>query len=140
MSRSGYNFGYMRDWGNTNPMQNTMFNDNVMKGGAGGGDFQPSFMQGMLGYTNNETGMTNGGWGAPAMGAIGSIGNAFMGMKQYGLAKDQLAESKRQFDKNFAAQKKMTNTRLRDRQRARVASSSSGAYQDVDKYMKKNGV
>ena len=79
------------------------------------------------------------GWGNTAMGAAGGLFNAWMGMKQYGLAKDTLETNKQQFAQNFAAQQKMTNSRLEDRQRARVASNA-GAYQSVGDYMKQNGV
>lgn len=97
----------------------------------------PSFLDGMLGSTVN--GVTTQGWGGLALGAAQGIGNAWMGMKQYGLAKDQLAQSKKQFDLNFGAQQKTTNAALEDRQRARVASNP-GAYQSVGDYMKKNGI
>lgn len=80
-----------------------------------------------------------GGWAGTALGVAQGIGNAFMGMKQYGLAKDQLAASKKQFETNFAAQKGLTNANLEDRQRARIASNA-GAYQSVGDYMNKNGV
>lgn len=92
---------------------------------------------GFLGKTEN--GVTSQGWGGMALGAAQGIGNAFMGMKQYGLAKDQLAQSKKQFELNFGAQQKTTNAALSDRQTARVASNP-GAYQSVGDYMKKNGI
>ena len=79
------------------------------------------------------------GWGGLALGAAGGLASAFMGMKQYGLAKQTLAENKRQFQLNYDAQKQTTNTRLEDRQRARVASNS-GAYQSVGDYMGANKV
>ena len=78
------------------------------------------------------------GWGTPALGAIGGITNAFMGMKQYGLAKKTFDESKRQFELNYGAQRDLTNNQLEDRQRARVASN--GNYQSVAAYMDKNRV
>ena len=86
-----------------------------------------------------ENGVTTQGWGSAALGVAQGLGNTFMGMKQYGLAKDQLAQSKKQFELNYGAQKKTTNTALEDRQAARVASNS-GAYQSVGDYMKKNGI
>lgn len=80
--------------------------------------------------------MTGQGWGAPALGAAQGLFSAYMGMKQYGLMKDQLSESKRQFGLNFDAQKNTTNAQLEDRQKARVASNP-GAYESVDSYMDK---
>ena len=79
------------------------------------------------------------GWGGMAMGAASGLANAFMGMKQYGLAKDTLANNKQQFQMQYDAQKQMTNSNLEDRQRARVASNP-GAYQSVGDYMTKYGV
>jgi len=79
------------------------------------------------------------GWGGLAVGAASGLLNSYMGMKQYGMAKDNLAESKRQYDSNYAAQKTTTNASLEDRQRARVASNE-GAYQSVGDYMNKNGI
>ena len=96
------------------------------------------FMKGMLGG-KDASGMQMQGWGMPALSAVQGIGNAWMGMKQYGLAKDQFNFTKEQFAKNFGAQQKLTNSRLEDRQRARIASNP-GAYQSVGTYMKENGI
>ena len=79
------------------------------------------------------------GWGGLALGGASGLASTIMGMKQYGLAKKSLAENKRQFQLNYDAQKQTTNTRLEDRQRARVASNA-GAYQSVGDYMGTNGI
>lgn len=79
------------------------------------------------------------GWGGAAIGGLNSLVNAFMGMKQYGIAKKTLAENKRQFNTNFDAQRQMVNSQLEDRQRARIASNP-GAYQSVGEYMDRYGV
>lgn len=94
---------------------------------------------GFFSSTNGKTGVTSQGWGAPAFAVGQGLFNAWLGMKQYGLFKDQLAESKRQFGLNYAAQAKTTNTALEDRQRARVASNP-GAYQSVGDYMAANRI
>jgi hypothetical protein len=73
------------------------------------------------------------------MSGAQSLGNLWMGMQQYGLAKDTFNENKRQFGLNYDAQRKSTNSRLEDRQAARVASNP-GAYQSISEYMKKNGI
>lgn len=78
------------------------------------------------------------GWGDMTVGAASGLFNAWMGMKQYGLAKDSLNEGKRQFGLNFNAQKTTTNSALEDRQRARV--QSGGAYESVSSYMDRNGI
>lgn len=106
--------------------------------GAGTGIVDPTFMQSMLGYTN-ANGAQQAGWGGLALGAAQGIGNAWLGMKQYGLAQDMFKENKRQYNQNYAAQRQSTNTRLEDRQRARVASNP-GAYQSVGDYMNQNRI
>ncbi len=79
------------------------------------------------------------GWGGMAMGAASGISSAMLGWGQYNMAKDALATNQKQFQMQYDAQKKMTNSNLEDRQRARVASNA-GAYQSVGDYMNKNGV
>lgn len=101
---------------------------------------RPDFLSwdGLLGGTNAD-GTKSNGWGSAALGLIQGLGGAYMGMKQYGLAKEQLQFSKDAFNKNYEAQKSMTNASMEDRQRARVASNA-GAYQSVGDYMAKNGI
>lgn len=84
-------------------------------------------------------GTTGGGYGTVGLNVLQGLGNAYMGMKQYGLAKNSLEESKKQFNLNYDAQRKTTNAALEDRQAARVASNPGG-YQSVGDYMKKNGI
>lgn len=87
----------------------------------------------------NADGSTTGGWGSAALGVAQGLGNAYMGMQQYGLAKKALAQSKEQFERNYAAQRQTTNASLEDRQRARVASNPT-AYQSVGDYMNTYGI
>lgn len=103
--------------------------------GTGGGfmDTLNSILSGAIGTKEAP------GWGGMALGGASAIMSGIMGMKQYGLAKDALAENKRQFALNYDAQKATTNTQLQDRQRARVASNA-GAYQSVGDYMNQNGI
>jgi hypothetical protein len=79
------------------------------------------------------------GWGQLALGAAGGLASSYLGMKQYGLAKQQLAEARRQFDLNYNTQRKMLNTQMEDRQAARVASNPT-AYQSVGDYMQQNRI
>lgn len=97
---------------------------------------QRSFMDGLLGYEGKNGYVP--GWGGMALSAASGIGQSLMAMKQYGLMEDQLKEQKRQFDINYAMQKKSFNSQVEDRQRARVASNP-GAYESVSDYMKKYG-
>ena len=108
-------------------------------GGSNPPAFEPSFMQSLTGYTDNGSGMKTDGWGSLALSGIGTGINAYMGMQQLGLAKDQLAESKRQYNQNWAAQQKTVNSQMADRQAARVASNPN-AYESVSSYMNKNGI
>lgn len=130
-----------------NPMSNLLeIGDPRAFGSAaptGGGGWFSGFGKtledsGFLGRTD-VNGNKFQGWGGAALGVAQGLGDAFMGMKKYGLAKDTFNENKRQFALNYGAQQKMTNARLEDQQRARVASNA-GAYQSVGDYMKKNGV
>jgi hypothetical protein len=75
----------------------------------------------------------------PTLAGAQALGSLYLGMKQYGLAKETLANNKAQFERNFDAQKRTTNASLEDRQRARVASNP-GAYQSVGDYMNQNEV
>ena len=94
-------------------------------------------LSGSSSWTDGKLGPN--GWGGMALNAAGGLMQGFLGMKQYGLAKKTLEENKRQFQMNYDAQKQSTNTRLEDRQRARVASNS-GAYQSVGDYMGANRI
>jgi hypothetical protein len=93
-----------------------------------------SFLQ-----NKNSDGSTYGGYGMAALGVAQGLGNLYLGMKQYNLAKDTLAENKMQFRNNYEAQRTTTNAQLRDRQNARVASNA-GAYQSVSDYMRDNEI
>lgn len=89
--------------------------------------------------TKDKNGLETQGWGGPALGLAGAGLNAFMGMKQFNLAKETLQANKDQYAANFDAQRTTTNSALEDRQRARVASNA-GAYQSVGDYMDKNRI
>ena len=112
----------------------TSFSDFIAPQAAG----NTGFMSGMLGSVDPRTGLKTEGWGGLALGAAQGLAGAYMGMKNYGLAKQSLAQGKEQFERNYAAQKTTTNSALEDRQRARVASGSG--YQSVDEYMNKNRI
>lgn len=87
-------------------------------------------------FGNGKTGQM--GIAPAAIGAVSSLGNAWLGMKQYGLAKKQFKESKRQFNLNYARQTDTINRQLEDRQRARVAANSNAI--PVAEYMAQYGV
>lgn len=78
-------------------------------------------------------------YGGTLLGAAQGLGNLFLGMKQYGLAKDALKESRRQFQLNYDAQRKLTNARLMDRQNARRAADPT-RHMSAEEYLEKYGV
>ena len=87
---------------------------------------------GFLGSDGNQ------GWGGMALGALGSLGGAFMSMQNYNLARDTLKSSQDQFAKNYAAQRQVLNTQMEDRQRARVAANP--ANESVESYLGRNRI
>jgi hypothetical protein len=93
---------------------------------------------GVIGYTDPNN-MRVDGWGGLALGAATGLGSLYLGMQQYNLAKETLANNKAQFERQYQANKQLTNSNLEDRQRARVASNA-GAYQSVGDYMAQNGI
>ena len=96
-------------------------------------------MDSAFGGIDKQSGNATNGWAMPAIQAGSSILNAHMGMKQYGMAKKNLQENKRQFNLNFDTQAQTLNTQMEDRQRSRVASNPN-AHMSVSDYMNKNRV
>ena len=94
---------------------------------------------GLLSSIDAKTGLKTPGMLDYGIGALSGLGNLWMGMQNYGLAKDQLKFQKDAYNKNYAAQAKTTNANLEDRQAARVASNPT-AYQSVSDYMAKNRI
>lgn len=101
----------------------------------GGSDLAGSFMP----KINPETGkMETLGWGMPALQGLSSLGNLYLGMKNYGLAKDQLRTQKEQFNMNYNNQKQLLNTQMEDRQRTEAGGSSKA--ESVESYMARNRI
>ena len=100
--------------------------------------FTPTAMQEFLGYTDPSSGYRSSGWGNTALGGAAALGNLYMGMKNYGLAKDSLALQKDQYAKNYAANMKLTNAQLADRQARRVQENPNAM--GVSEYMGKYGL
>lgn len=69
--------------------------------------------------------------------AAAGLWGAFNGMQQTKLAKQQMANSLNQWNKNYDNQVATYNTRLEDRQNARVAAQGANQ-QDTASYMAKN--
>ena len=82
------------------------------------------------GGIDKATGQRFNGVGGLALGGLQGLGNLYMGMQQYGLARDQLQFSKDAFNKNYGAQKTTTNNQIRSRNFARNAANP-GMYQNM---------
>lgn len=97
---------------------------------------KPSFFDGMLGTPDKQ------GWGDLALGAVKTGLGAFIGMKQYGLAKKQFEFQKNAWNKEYEINKNLTNERLETRQNRRNAESgvSGMKFDDTASYMSKYGV
>ena len=83
---------------------------------------------------NSQYGSTITGGLQAATGLWG----AYNGMQQNKLVKQQMANSLNQWNKNYANQVASYNTRLEDRQNARVAAQGTKYHQDTASYMEKN--
>ncbi len=94
---------------------------------------------GALNSIDKTTGQKLDGWGGLGLNTVAGLGQAFMGMKQYGLMKDQFNFQKNAWNKEFGAQKGLINSQLEDRQKRRVAEQP-GQHEDVASYMNKYGV
>lgn len=92
-----------------------------------------------LATTTAANGMKTQGLFDMGLGAAQGLMGSYLGFQNLGIAKDTLAQNKRQFDLNFGAQQKLTNSRLADRQAARIAANPT-AYTPVAEYMAKNGI
>lgn len=92
-----------------------------------------------LGGTEGIDWFGKGGLLQTGAGLAQGLAGVYMGMKQYGLQKEMFEENKRQYAQNYAAQRGLTNARMEDRQRARVASNA-GAYESVGDYMNRHQV
>lgn len=93
---------------------------------------------GVVGSTDPVTKVHTDGWGTPAIGLLSGLGQLFMGMKQYGLAKSMVADARSQFERNYNTQRQVLNTRMEDRQRAKVAANKKA--ESVESYMNRNRV
>ena len=96
-----------------------------------------------LGGIDKASGNRTMGAAAPLMQGAGALMSGFMGMKQYGLSKKVFENNKQQFERNFDAQKGITNSQLSDRQDRRNADARAngmtGTTSTAD-YMSKWGV
>ena len=110
---------------------------------GGVGDWFTNFGQrlrdsGFFDYTDTKTGIKYQGWGMPTINTAFGLGNLYLALKNYGIAKDTLNFQKDAFNKNYTAQRNLINSSLEDRQRRRVQENPNAT--PVDQYMAKYGV
>lgn len=145
-----YNSLATRDWGGYTPP--VLGFDQISQQNVGGNPFevapqfgvgqsagQGSWWDSLFDRTDMKTGMKSQGMAAPMIQGASALMSGILGWKQFGLQKDALKQTKKEFDMNWGAQQKSVNSSLEDRQRARVASNP-GAYQSVGEYMDKNRI
>jgi hypothetical protein len=95
-------------------------------------------MQRWLGGTAKD-GSQTGGYVPTALNVGQGLLQGYLGMKQYGLAKDAFKQNRREFNLNYDAQQQSVNSQLEDRQRNRVRGNPD-AYESVSSYMGRNRV
>lgn len=87
----------------------------------------------------NSQGMQSPGWGQQGMNmGMGAL-QAYLAIRQYGLARDAFNENRRQFNLNYDNQAQQINRELEERQRTRVHDNPS-FYESVGSYMDRNRV
>ena len=137
------------NWGNATAWNNPSQTPNAVSSivtspldlnstGTGWQGFGNALGQGWKGFEGLLSGDSGKALGTAFV--IGSqLAGAWTGMQQLKLANKQFNLQKDLMNKNYAAQRGLTNTRLRDRQNARNAADSN-FYQDTNSYMKENEV
>ncbi len=98
---------------------------------------------GMSTAPNAPQGMSNFSKGIAGLQTLSSALSAFNGYKQNKLAKQQLAFQKDAFNKQYAAQRGLTNSQLQDRETRRYNEAIAQGYtprNTVAEYMDKYGI
>ena len=125
-------YGGMASWGNT-PATGAINTSQFMSPQMLANYAAPVGIADKLRDFNSQYGSTITGGLQAAAGLWGS----YNGMQQTKLAKQQMANSLNQWNKSYANQVSSYNTRLEDRQNARVAAQGANQ-QDTSSYMDKN--
>ena len=108
--------------------------------GAAGAISTPQFVSPQIPGFADKLRDFNSQYGSTITGglqAASGLWGAYNGMQQTKLAKQQMANSLNQWNKSYANQVSSYNTRLEDRQNARVAAQGANQ-QDPASYMEKN--
>ena len=125
-------YGGMASWGNT-PATGAINTSQFMSPQMLTNYAAPVGFADKLRGFNSQYGSTITG----GLQAASGLWGAYNGMQQTKLAKQQMANSLNQWNKSYANQVASYNTRLEDRQNARVAAQGANQ-QDTASYMEKN--
>lgn len=108
-------------------LDNSQFNFNLGNLPTSGASSSGLFSKENLFGGTDKFGNKTGGWVSPALGLLESGLGFYLGSQQMGQAEDTLAESKRQFNTNYNAQKTLINDQLNWQHKARLASNPNYA-------------
>ncbi len=125
-------YGGMASWGNT-PAAGAINTSQFMSPQMLANYAAPVGFGDKLRDFNSQYGSTITG----GLQAASGLWGAYNGMQQTKVAKQQMANSLNQWNKSYANQVSSYNTRLEDRQNARVAAQGANQ-QDTASYMAKN--
>lgn len=103
-----------------------------------GGNRWANWRETLFGGVNPETNVQTPGAIATGLGLLQGGTNAYMAMRQYGMARRTFNENRRQFNLNYENQRKLTNAELSDRQRRRNAENPNSV--PHDEYMAQWGI
>ena len=93
----------------------------------------------MFGSTNEQTGVRTRSGLLPILNTFTGLASAYLGMKQYGLAKDSFKQNKKEFGMNYDAQRQTTNAQMEGQAKARY-SANPNFYESPTDYMDKNSI
>ena len=88
---------------------------------------------------NNQDGTRDRGALMPMLNTFTGLASAYLGMKQYGLAKDSFKQNRREFGLNYDAQRQTTNAQMEGQARSRYSADPTH-YATPDEYMDKHGI
>ena len=126
-------YGGMTSWGNTPAAAGAINTSQFMSPQMLANYAAPVGFADKLRDFNSQYGATITG----GLQAAAGLWGAYNGMQQTKIAKQQMANSLNQWNKSYANQVSSYNTRLEDRQNARVAAQGANQ-QDTSSYMAKN--
>ena len=129
---------FASQYGNYDPMDFAGGNgsEDASQAGSSGWEGAKNFM---FGSTNEKTGVRTRSGLLPILNTFTGLASAYLGMKQYGLAKDSFKQNKKEFGMNYDAQRQLTNAQMEGSAKARH-SANPGFYATPSDYMAKNSI